>query len=164
MNSLGRDGADVLNDHDGTPAILTIIGEIVNDKLIVGPLGNFQSQEDKFRSDNNMTCDQAKLVIVIRAPSRSDHLNWAEDYEGAMKNLKNVQETVAKSKANAPQQYFLDFKTDDIPTTHFTHVLWEKKVNLPQKRHPILLLICSYHSLHRMRVRNTTRTPSPKTT
>lgn len=144
-NSLGRDGADVLNDRDGTPAILTIIGEIVNDKLIVGPLGNFQSQEDKFKSDNKMTCDQAKLVVVIRSPSRSDHPNWAGDYEGATKNLKDIQETVAKSKPNAPRQYFLDFKTGNVPTTRFTHILWEKKVSL-QKSNTARLTAYSFSS------------------
>src|SRR5438309_6103430 len=61
--SLGQDGADMLVDSNGKLVTLTIIGAIVNDKLITGPLGNFQSQEDNFSmSDNKMRCDQAKLV------------------------------------------------------------------------------------------------------
>jgi len=46
--SLGRDGADILVDSNGKPVILTIIGTIVNDKLIAGSLGNFQNQDEKF--------------------------------------------------------------------------------------------------------------------
>jgi len=113
--SLGRDGADMLVDSDGKLVTLTITGAVINDKLITGPLSNFQSQEDNFsRSDNKMRCDQAKLVIVIGTPSQSDHPEWAQDFETAMKNLKEIQETVAKSKPNTPCLHFLDLKTGNV--------------------------------------------------
>jgi len=113
--SLGRDGADMLVDSDGKLVTLTIIRAVINDKLIAGPLGNFQSQEDYFsRSDNKMRCDQAKLVVVISTLSQSDHSEWAQDFETAMKNLKEIQETVAKSKSNTPCLHFLDLKMGNV--------------------------------------------------
>jgi len=138
----------------------------VNDKLIAGPLGNFQSQEDKpSKFDNKMHCDQAKLVVVIGMPSRSEHPSWAQDFELATKNLKEIQETIVKSKPNAPHLHFLDFKAGDLATARFTHALWEKKVNLFDL-HNKLSLILSYHSLqwHRMTITTVIQTVNPKTT
>jgi len=165
--SLGREGADVLVDSDGKPAALTIVGAVVNDKLIAGPLGNFQSQEDKpSKFDNKMHCDQAKLVVVIGMPSRSEHPNWAQDFESATKNLKEIQEAVVKLKPNAPRLHFLDFKAaGDLATARFTHALWEKKVNFLDP-HNILSLIPSHHSLQwrRMTITTVIQTVNPKTT
>ena len=157
--SLGRDGADMLVDSDGKLVTLTIIRAIVNDKLIAGPLGNFQSQEDNFsRSDNKMRCDQAKLVVVIGTPSQFDHPEWAQDFETAMKNLKEIQETVAKSKPNAPHLHFLDLKTGNV---RFTHALWEKKVKVYDTYYACPLMTLRY-SPHRMMRR--IRTTNTKTT
>ena len=135
--SLGRDGADVLVNSSGKPAVLTIIGAIINDKLIAGPLGNFQSREDNYsRSDNKMRCDQAKLVVVIGTPPQTEHPKWAQDFEMATKNLREIQENMAKSKPNAPRLHFLDLKTGNV---RFTHALWEKKVR-PYDAHMYIYL------------------------
>jgi len=129
-DSLGRDRADILVHSNGKPASLTIVGTIVNDKLIAGPLGNFQYQDKKFSNyDSKMDCSRSKIVVVINTPSSSDYPIWAQDYEAVTKNLKDIQETAAKSKPNAPRQHFLDLKTGPVPSVRFTHALWEKKVS-----------------------------------
>jgi len=83
-----------------------------------------------FHYDSKMNCSRLKIVIVINTPSPSDYPIWAEDYGAATKNLKEIQEMIAKSKPNVPCQYFLDLKAGTIPTIRFTHTLWEKKLNM----------------------------------
>ena len=90
--------------------------------------------------------DQAKLVVIISTPSQFDHPKWAQYFEMAMKNLKEIQETVAKSKPNVPCLHFLDLKTGNV---RFTHALWEKKVKV-YDTYCACPLMALHYSPHRM--------------
>jgi len=75
-DSLGRDGADILVHSNGKPASLTIVGIIVNDKLIAGPLGNFQYQDEKFSNyDSKKTSRTSRKRLQNQNPTRRANIS-----------------------------------------------------------------------------------------
>jgi hypothetical protein len=66
-----------LHDKDGNLASIIIVGQVVLQKSSVGPLGNFETQEEKqqrsyqdaeqsrFQQHDNKKCVNAKLVLVL---------------------------------------------------------------------------------------------------
>ncbi len=123
----GRDTANQLIDNDGKPASIVVIGQVMQDRLAVGPLGNYQIQEDKRSHDGNsfgkVTCKDAKIQLFLRRPTAFPE--WIAEYDTAATRFSCLQETVATSPA--PRQWFLE-KTQNSYIMKFNHVLWDKKV------------------------------------
>lgn len=116
-------------ENNLNPATVVIVGQVVTDKLMADPLGNYQFQgerqsryQDSSKNFQDMSCVNAKQVIVIRRPTT--HI-WRTDFETATDTLHALQEKVANS--NAPRQHLLD-KDQNPPFVRMSFPLWEKKV------------------------------------
>jgi hypothetical protein len=121
----GRDNAHTLM-KDGEAAILVVVGQILTDRLAMGPLGTFQIQEEKqFDSGFRIECKDTKISFFLGRPT--SHENWAQDFDMAIKNVTAIQEKVAVG--TAPRLWFLD-KNQQSATLKFGRNLWEKKVNV----------------------------------
>jgi hypothetical protein len=129
----GRDNAHVLT-KDGEPATLVIVGQVVADRMSVGPLGNFQMQEEKnFDAAFRVECKDAKLTFSLCRPN--SYPDWSQDYDTATAIIDSLQEAIAQG--TAPRLWFLD-KHQGQNTLRFSRPLWENKVRLPGH----LLLCC----------------------
>ena len=119
----GRENAHVLA-KDGEPAIFVLVGQVIADRISVGPLGNYQTQEEKnFDSSFRIDCKDAKLTFSLRRPT--SYTAWTQDYDAAINTIENLQETVAQGAA--PRMWFLE-KKEGHTSLRFARNLWEKKV------------------------------------
>jgi hypothetical protein len=122
-NNPGRDNAHILTSN-GEPAILVIVGQVAADRISVGPLGNYQTQEEKnFDASFRVECKDAKLTFSLRRPN--SYPDWTQDYDTATTTIDNLQEAV--SQGAAPRLWFLE-KYQGNNTLRFSRNLWEKKV------------------------------------
>lgn len=119
----GREHAHILT-KDGEPAVLVIVGQISADRISVGPLGNYQTQEEKgFDSSFRVECKDAKLVFNLRRPAA--YPEWTKDYDTAICHIRMIQNAIAQG--SAPRLWFLD-EYQEVSTLRFVRPLWEKKV------------------------------------
>jgi hypothetical protein len=123
-----------LRDKDGHPASLVVVGQVVLDKSSVGPLGNFETQEERqqrtyqdseqsrYSQRDPKKCANAKLVIVLRRPTNR---LWSADFDTAILRFNNFEKAVAKP--NGQRLWFVN-NEQSPPTIRFTFPLWDKKV------------------------------------
>jgi hypothetical protein len=115
---------------DDQPATLVIIGQVVTEKLAVEPLGNFQARQQRendvssFRQGSDLKCSNAKLVVMLKRPAAAV---WRADFETAIKRLSNLQDAVAKNKA---ERLWLIDNTQKPALLRFSFSLWEAKVTI----------------------------------
>jgi hypothetical protein len=116
-----------------------VIGQIMQGRLAVAPLGNYQIQEDKRSSSyegnsyNRIACKDAKMQIFLCRPS--SYPNWMAKYDIAAGQLNRLQEAVTTTPA--PRQWFLEQtqkfdQTEKTIIIKFNHVLWQKKASVDQ--------------------------------
>jgi hypothetical protein len=119
----GRENAHVLT-RNGEPAVLVVVGQIVANRISMGPLRNYQTQEEKnFDTAFRVECKDAKLTFSLRRPN--SYPDWTQDYDSATATIEGLQETVAQG--SAPRLWFLD-KSQGHHALRFSRNLWEKKI------------------------------------
>ena len=145
----GRDNAHHLA-RDGDHAILVIVGQISADRLSVGPLGNYQSQEEKYSNAAfRVECKDAKLVFTLRSPT--SYPEWTADFDTAISNIETLQTAI--TQGTAPCMWFLD-KTEATGTLRFVRNLWETKAIITfSHRKPLLTFVPGLFPRHRRRRR-----------